>query len=90
MSRELLVARIARRRCDSRGVRLRQPRPRYRRLRSSLPPATRDAWRALFEQPMCSAARATRFRHIPPHKQGVLGRLSPSDREKVGSTLPDA
>ena len=52
----------------------------------SLPPATRDAWRALFEHFVFSdEAEATS--HIPPHRRGLLGRLSPADRDKVREYL---
>ena len=52
----------------------------------SLPPATRDAWRALFEHFVFSdEAEATS--HIPPHRHGLLGHLSAADREKVREYL---
>ena len=52
----------------------------------SLPPATRDAWRALFEHFVFSdEAEATS--HIPPHRNGLLGHLSAADREKVREYL---
>ena len=52
----------------------------------SLPPATHVAWRALFEHFVFSdEAEATS--HIPPHRHGLLGRLSPADRDKVREYL---
>ena len=52
----------------------------------SLPPTTRDAWRALFEHFVFSdEAEATA--HIPPHRHGLLGQLSPAEREKVREYL---
>jgi cupin-like protein len=52
----------------------------------SLPPATRDAWRALFDHYVFSdEAEATS--HIPPHRHGLLGRLTPADRDKVRDYL---
>ena len=51
-----------------------------------LPPTTRDAWRALFEHFVFSdEAEATA--HIPPHRHGLLGQLSPAEREKVREYL---
>jgi hypothetical protein len=52
----------------------------------SLPPPTRDAWRALFEH-YVFGSEAEAVSHIPPHRHGVLGRLSPADREKVKEYL---
>jgi hypothetical protein len=52
----------------------------------SLPPATRDAWRALFEHYVFSS-ESDAVSHIPAHKHGLLGRLSPDDREKVREYL---
>jgi hypothetical protein len=52
----------------------------------SLPPATREAWRALFEHFVFSdEAEATA--HIPPHRHGLLARLPSADREKVREYL---
>jgi cupin-like protein len=52
----------------------------------SLPPATRNAWRALFEH-YVFGSEGEAVAHIPPHKHGLLGRLSPTDREKVREYL---
>jgi Cupin-like domain len=52
----------------------------------SLPPATRDAWRALFEH-FVFADEAEATGHIPPHRHGLLGHLSPADRDKVREYL---
>ena len=52
----------------------------------SLPPATRDAWRALFEH-FVFGDEAEATAHIPPHRHGLLGRLSPAERDKVREYL---
>jgi hypothetical protein len=52
----------------------------------SLPPATRDAWRALFEH-FVFADEAAATAHVPPHRHGLLGQLSPAGREKVREYL---
>jgi hypothetical protein len=52
----------------------------------SLPPATRDAWQALFEH-YVFGSEGEAVAHIPAHKHGLLGRLSPADREKVREYL---
>ena len=52
----------------------------------SLPRATRDAWRALFEH-YVFGSEGEAVSHIPAHKHGLLGRLSPADREKVREYL---
>jgi hypothetical protein len=51
-----------------------------------LPPATRAAWRALFEHYVFGApTEATE--HIPPHRHGVLGPISPADAARVREYL---
>jgi len=52
----------------------------------SLPPATRDAWRSLFEH-YVFGSEGEAVSHIPPHKHGLLGHLSAADREKVREYL---
>jgi hypothetical protein len=52
----------------------------------SLPLPTRNAWRALFEH-YVFGSETEAVSHIPPHKHGVLSRLSPADREKVKEYL---
>ena len=52
----------------------------------SLPPATRDAWRALFEH-YVFGGQDEAVAHIPSHKHGVLGRMAPADRARVREYL---
>lgn len=52
----------------------------------SLPPTTRDAWRALFEH-FVFGSEGEAVSHIPPHKHGLLGRLSAANRDKVKEYL---
>jgi hypothetical protein len=52
----------------------------------SLPPAVRDAWRALFEH-YVFGEREEAIGHIPPHRHGLLGRLSPEDAARVREYL---
>ena len=52
----------------------------------SLPPATRDAWHALFEH-YVFGSESEAVSHIPGHKHGLLGHLSAADREKVREYL---
>jgi hypothetical protein len=52
----------------------------------SLPPATRDAWRALFEHFVFGEGNDATA-HIPPHRHGLLGRLSPDDAARVRQYL---
>jgi cupin-like protein len=47
----------------------------------ALPPQTRDAWRAFFEQYVFGAASAS-IEHIPTERHGILGVLSP---EQIGA-----
>ena len=51
-----------------------------------LPPATRAAWRALFEHYVFgSTTEATA--HIPPHRHGVLGDIAPAEAARVRNYL---
>jgi hypothetical protein len=52
----------------------------------SLPPAVRDAWRALFEH-YVFGEREDATGHIPSHRHGLLGRLSPEDVARVREYL---
>jgi cupin-like protein len=52
----------------------------------SLPPATRDAWRSLFEH-YVFGSEDDATSHIPSHKHGLLGRMTAADREKVREYL---
>lgn len=52
----------------------------------ALPQPTRDAWRALFEH-YVFANRDEATDHIPSHKHGLLGKLSPADRVRVTEYL---
>jgi hypothetical protein len=47
----------------------------------ALPPQTRDAWRAFFEQYVFGATNAS-IEHIPTERHGILGGLSP---EQIGA-----
>jgi hypothetical protein len=51
-----------------------------------LPPATRAAWRALFEHYVFGSQTGTTA-HIPPHRHGLLGPLSPADAARVREYL---
>jgi hypothetical protein len=54
----------------------------------NLPPATRAAWRALFEHYVFGADETQVTGHIPAHRHGVLGRhLSPADAARVRDYL---
>ncbi len=52
----------------------------------SLPPATRDAWRVLFEH-YVFGNETDATAHIPAHKHGLLGHLSPADSARVREYL---
>ena len=54
--------------------------------RNSLPPETRAAWGALFEH-YVFGDQAEVTSHIPPHRYGVLGRMSPADAARVRDYL---
>ncbi|MGO9804140.1 MAG: cupin-like domain-containing protein [Steroidobacteraceae bacterium] len=51
-----------------------------------LPEPARAAWRALFEHYVFGEPRAATG-HIPPHRHGVLGELSPADAERLREQL---
>jgi hypothetical protein len=48
----------------------------------SLPPEARAAWRALFEHYVFGDPGEVTG-HIPPHRHGLLGRLSPSEAQRL-------
>jgi hypothetical protein len=54
----------------------------------SLPPATRDAWRALFDHyvfgPQTDVAE-----HIPAHRRGILSEVSAADVERLRAYLAE-
>jgi hypothetical protein len=52
----------------------------------SLPPETRNAWRALFEHYVFGDQTEVTG-HIPSHRHGVLGRMSPTDAARVRDYL---
>ncbi len=51
-----------------------------------LPPATREAWRALFDH-YVFGAQAGVTDHIPAHRHGMLGKLSVADAMRLRSYL---
>jgi hypothetical protein len=51
-----------------------------------LSPATRAAWRALFDHYVFGPAAGV-AEHIPPHRQGVLGPLAAADVERLRAGL---
>jgi cupin-like protein len=53
----------------------------------NLPSTTRAAWRALFEHYVFGDDEANVTGHIPPHRHGVLGHLSPADVARVREYL---
>jgi hypothetical protein len=54
----------------------------------SLPPATREAWRALFEH-YVFGPQADVTGHIPAHRHGMLGELSPADAARLRAFLKE-
>src|SRR5689334_12728682 len=48
----------------------------------SLPPATREAWRALFDH-YVFGAQAGAVEHIPAHRHGILGKVSAADAARL-------
>ena len=53
-----------------------------------LPQASRDAWRSLLEHYVFGPQTEVTG-HIPPHRHGVLGRLSPADAERLRTYLAE-
>lgn len=54
----------------------------------TLPPATREAWRALFEH-FAFGTSADVTDHIPAHRHGILGKLAPEDLARLRAYLKD-
>jgi hypothetical protein len=54
----------------------------------SLPPATRAAWRALFDHYVFGTQEGV-TEHIPEHRHGVLGRLSATDVARLCAHLAE-
>lgn len=54
----------------------------------ALPPATREAWQALFEH-YVFGSQADATEHIPAHRHGVLGRISASDAARLRAYLAE-
>jgi hypothetical protein len=52
----------------------------------TLPPATREAWRALFDHYVFGAQVGV-TEHIPAHRHGILGKLSPADAARLRAYL---
>jgi hypothetical protein len=52
----------------------------------TLPPDTRAAWRALFEHYVFGDQTGVTG-HIPPHRHGVLGRMSVPDAARIREYL---
>lgn len=54
----------------------------------SLPPATREAWRAIFEH-YIFGSQAGVTEHIPEHRLGMLGDLAPAEAARVRAWLAE-
>jgi len=54
----------------------------------TLPPATREAWHALFEH-YVFGSQADLTDHIPPHRHGILGELSAADIARLRAYLKE-
>jgi len=54
----------------------------------SLPPATREAWRALFDHYVFGPHSGV-VEHIPAHRRGILSELSPTDVERLRTYLAE-
>jgi hypothetical protein len=54
----------------------------------SLPPATREAWRALFDH-YVFGAQAGAVEHIPAHRHGILGNVSAADVARLRAYLAE-
>jgi hypothetical protein len=54
----------------------------------TLPPATRDAWRALFDHYVFGSQDGV-TEHIPANRRGVLGEISPTDAARLRAYLAE-
>ena len=54
----------------------------------TLPPATREAWHALFEH-YVFGSQADLTDHIPAHRHGILGELSSADIARLRAYLKE-
>jgi hypothetical protein len=54
----------------------------------SLPPATREAWRALFDHYVFGSQTGV-AEHIPAHRRGILGEVSPTDAARLRAYLAE-
>jgi hypothetical protein len=54
----------------------------------TLPPATREAWQALFDH-FVFGTQAEITGHIPEHRHGVLGKLAPEDVARLRAYLKE-
>jgi hypothetical protein len=54
----------------------------------SLPPATREAWRALFDH-YVFGEQAGAVEHIPAHRHGILGKVSTADAARLRAYLAE-
>jgi hypothetical protein len=54
----------------------------------SLPPATREAWRALFDHYVFGAQDGV-TEHIPAHRRGILGEVAPADAARLRAYLAE-
>ncbi len=54
----------------------------------TLPPATREAWRALFDHYVFGAQERI-TEHIPEHRHGILGKLSATDVARLRAHLAE-
>jgi hypothetical protein len=54
----------------------------------SVPPATREAWRALFDH-YVFGAQAGAVEHIPAHRHGILGNVSAADVARLRAYLAE-
>jgi hypothetical protein len=54
----------------------------------SLPPATREAWRVLFDH-YVFGAQAGAVEHIPAHRHGILGKVSAADAARLRAYLAE-
>jgi hypothetical protein len=54
----------------------------------SLPPATREAWRAIFDH-YVFGPQFDVTEHIPEHRHGILGKVSPADAARLRAYLAE-